>query len=78
MCPHAQIRNDKSIRSVLAHELALLQFDPAYGISASMVRASHTLCGIHRTGGFRSFIPWTYQPENNHLKGRTQANVSWS
>jgi len=25
-----------------------------------------------RTGGFRSFIPWTYQPENNHLKGRTQ------
>jgi len=26
-----------------------------------------------RTGGFRSFIPWTYQPENNHLKGRTQA-----
>jgi cyclic dehypoxanthinyl futalosine synthase len=27
-----------------------------------------------RTGGFRSFIPWTYQPENNHLKGRTQAS----
>lgn len=26
-----------------------------------------------RTGGFRSFIPYTYQPENNHLKGRTQA-----
>jgi cyclic dehypoxanthinyl futalosine synthase len=26
-----------------------------------------------RTGGFRSFIPWTYQPENNHLKGSTQA-----
>jgi cyclic dehypoxanthinyl futalosine synthase len=26
-----------------------------------------------RTGGFRSFIPWTYQPEHNHLKGRTQA-----
>jgi cyclic dehypoxanthinyl futalosine synthase len=26
-----------------------------------------------RTGGFRSFIPWTYQPENNHLKARTQA-----
>jgi cyclic dehypoxanthinyl futalosine synthase len=25
-------------------------------------------------GGFRSFIPWTYQPENNHLKGRTQAS----
>jgi cyclic dehypoxanthinyl futalosine synthase len=28
-----------------------------------------------RTGGFRSFIPWTYQPENNHLKGRTQAGA---
>lgn len=26
-----------------------------------------------RTGGFRAFIPWTYQSENNHLKGRTQA-----
>jgi len=26
-----------------------------------------------RSGGFRSFIPWTYQSENNHLKGRTQA-----
>ncbi|MBN1173003.1 MAG: dehypoxanthine futalosine cyclase [Micromonosporaceae bacterium] len=25
-----------------------------------------------RTGGFRAFIPWTYQPEHNHLKGRTQ------
>ncbi|MBL7496059.1 dehypoxanthine futalosine cyclase [Frankia sp. CNm7] len=28
-----------------------------------------------RTGGFRSFIPWTYQPENNHLRGRTQATI---
>jgi cyclic dehypoxanthinyl futalosine synthase len=28
-----------------------------------------------RTGGFRSFIPWTYQPENNHLKGHTQATT---
>ncbi len=28
-----------------------------------------------RTGGFRAFIPWTYQPENNHLHGRTQATV---
>ncbi len=27
------------------------------------------------TGGFRAFIPWTYQPENNHLKGHTQATV---
>jgi cyclic dehypoxanthinyl futalosine synthase len=29
--------------------------------------------GAGGTGGFRAFIPWTYQPENNHLKGRTQA-----
>jgi cyclic dehypoxanthinyl futalosine synthase len=28
-----------------------------------------------RTGGFRAFIPWTYQPENNHLKGSTQATL---
>ena len=28
-----------------------------------------------RTGGFRAFIPWTYQPENNHLKGRTQTTA---
>ncbi len=29
----------------------------------------------HSRGGFRSFIPWTYQAENNHLKGRTQATA---
>jgi cyclic dehypoxanthinyl futalosine synthase len=29
----------------------------------------------HQVGGFRAFIPWTYQPENNHLKGRTQAGT---
>ena len=29
-----------------------LQFDPAATPSQAMVRASHTLCGIHRTGGF--------------------------
>jgi cyclic dehypoxanthinyl futalosine synthase len=28
-----------------------------------------------RTGGFRAFIPWTYQPENNKLRGTTQASV---
>lgn len=27
------------------------------------------------SGGFRAFIPWTYQSENNHLKGRTQATA---
>ncbi|GAA2076385.1 cyclic dehypoxanthinyl futalosine synthase [Streptomyces albiaxialis] len=28
-----------------------------------------------RTGGFRAFIPYTYQPENNKLRGRTQATI---
>ncbi|MCM4079335.1 cyclic dehypoxanthinyl futalosine synthase [Paractinoplanes hotanensis] len=31
--------------------------------------------GAAVAGGFRAFIPWTYQPENNHLKGRTQATT---
>ncbi len=38
--------------ATLQHELSLLQFDPARMPSPAMVRASHTLCGIHRTGGF--------------------------
>jgi cyclic dehypoxanthinyl futalosine synthase len=28
-----------------------------------------------RTGGFRAFIPYTYQPQNNALKGQTQATI---
>lgn len=28
-----------------------------------------------RTGGFRAFIPYTYQPNNNKLRGQTQATV---
>ena len=36
----------------LQHELSLLQFDTRMAPSPEMVRASHTLCGIHRTGGF--------------------------
>ncbi|WP_130797312.1 cyclic dehypoxanthinyl futalosine synthase [Streptomyces otsuchiensis] len=28
-----------------------------------------------RTGGFRAFIPYTYQPQNNKLRGRTQATL---
>jgi cyclic dehypoxanthinyl futalosine synthase len=27
------------------------------------------------TGGFRAFIPYTYQPENNNLRGQTQATM---
>ena len=36
----------------LQHELSLLQLDSRVAPSPEMVRASHTLCGIHRTGGF--------------------------
>src|SRR5215472_15063119 len=38
--------------AMLDAELQSLQFDPAATPSQTMVRASHTLCGIHRTGGF--------------------------
>jgi chemosensory pili system protein ChpA (sensor histidine kinase/response regulator) len=38
--------------ATLDAELQALQFDPAATPSQTMVRASHTLCGIHRTGGF--------------------------
>jgi chemosensory pili system protein ChpA (sensor histidine kinase/response regulator) len=38
--------------ATLAHELEVLQFDAQQTPSPAMVRASHTLCGIHRTGGF--------------------------
>jgi len=38
--------------ATLAHELEVLQFDARQLPSAAMVRAAHTLCGIHRTGGF--------------------------
>src|SRR6185436_1719352 len=36
----------------LRHELSLLQFDTRQAPSEEMVRASHTLCGIHRASGF--------------------------
>jgi chemosensory pili system protein ChpA (sensor histidine kinase/response regulator) len=38
--------------STLESELSVLQFDPRTVPSAEMIRAGHTLCGIHRTGGF--------------------------
>jgi chemosensory pili system protein ChpA (sensor histidine kinase/response regulator) len=38
--------------ATLQRELALMRGDGARAPSPSMVRASHTLCGIHRTGGF--------------------------
>ena len=36
----------------LDYELALMQFDTSLPPSDPMVRAAHTLCGIHRTAGF--------------------------
>ena len=37
----------------LAHEMSVLQFEPSRPPSAAMVRASHTLCGIHRASNLR-------------------------
>lgn len=38
--------------ATLDEEVTLMQFDPGLLPSDAMVRASHTLCGIHRTAGF--------------------------
>jgi len=38
--------------ATLESERSVLQFDPRTVPSEAMIRASHTLCGIHRTGGF--------------------------
>jgi chemosensory pili system protein ChpA (sensor histidine kinase/response regulator) len=38
--------------ATLKHGLSVMQFDPHQTPSPEMVRAGHTLCGIHRTGGF--------------------------
>ncbi|MFN3630128.1 MAG: Hpt domain-containing protein, partial [Casimicrobiaceae bacterium] len=48
----------------LEQELALLQFDPAGTPSESMVRAAHTLCGIHRTAGFTDVGELAAETEN--------------
>ncbi len=37
--------------------------------------AGDATTGALTAGGFRAFIPWTYQSENNHLRGRTQATA---
>jgi len=38
--------------ATLDRELGVMQFDPQAAPSPAMIRASHTLCGIHRTAGF--------------------------
>ena len=49
-----QILIDEALQhlATLENELSVLQFDPRTVPSAEMIRAGHTLCGIHRTGGF--------------------------
>jgi cyclic dehypoxanthinyl futalosine synthase len=42
------------------------------GVQDLATQAGYGTADAH-SGGFRAFIPWTYQPENNHLKGRTQS-----
>jgi cyclic dehypoxanthinyl futalosine synthase len=51
--------------------------DDAVEHEQSSVRSGAAAGAVGRdeVGGFRAFIPWTYQPENNHLKGRTQATT---
>ncbi len=44
----------RSHLATLDQEVSLMQFDPSLLPSDTMVRASHTLCGIHRTAGFSS------------------------
>lgn len=44
-------------------------------VTAGYAAAPDGVARDEGTGGFRAFIPWTYQPENNHLKGRTQATT---
>ena len=45
---------DEALQHVatLENEQSLLQFDPGAAPSPAMIRAAHTLCGIHRTAGF--------------------------
>ena len=51
-----------------------MRFDPWQGPSAAMVRASHTLYGIHRTGGF-PLVAYTAKALEQCLLGLQQAGV---
>ncbi|TAG81149.1 MAG: response regulator [Betaproteobacteria bacterium] len=44
----------RSHLTTLDQELSLMQFDPHLLPSDAMIRAAHTLCGIHRTAGFNA------------------------
>src|SRR5450759_401200 len=51
----------------LNHEHAALQFDPQAKPTDAMVRAAHTLTGIHRTGGFVPVADTAHVLENTLL-----------
>jgi chemosensory pili system protein ChpA (sensor histidine kinase/response regulator) len=59
--------------AALRAELAAMQFDPRQGPSAAMVRASHTLYGINRTGGF-PLLAYTAKALEQCLLGLQQAS----
>ena len=60
--------------ATLRIELAAMQFDPHQAPSAAMVRASHTLYGINRTGGF-PLLAYTAKALEQCLLGLKQAEL---
>ena len=56
--------------AVLQHEVSVLQFDPDHMPVVAMVRASHTLCGIHRTGGIALIATRSAVPEHRATGAR--------
>lgn len=57
----------------LNHEHAALQFDPQAKPTDAMVRAAHTLTGIHRTGGFAPVADTAHALENALLSLQHQS-----
>jgi chemosensory pili system protein ChpA (sensor histidine kinase/response regulator) len=64
----------------LDYELTLMQFDPELLPSDAMVRASHTLCGIHRTARFQEIGDFAGRLESALMavrrSGRTSLAIS--
>jgi chemosensory pili system protein ChpA (sensor histidine kinase/response regulator) len=58
--------------ATLAQELATLQFDPQHVPSTAMIRASHTLCGIHRPAASR-WSPSRPGPSSRRCSGSPTA-----
>ena len=54
-----------------------------FGSVESRWRTGSSTCGRIRevqdeTGGFRAFIPWTFQPGSTELEGRPKPPQPWS